>query len=184
MRCFFCLELTPVIKSQLDEVVRRLKHTPANLRWVRSDLMHVTLKFLGDIDVDFVPDLQTLTKEIAQHHASFDLTIDCLGAFPNPDRAKVIWAGCSQPRSTLLNLHAELDKRLSSYDFKRERNFKPHITLGRVRDSNPNALKTLSAQLQAAHINPMRIHINQITLMENMLGRGGPDYAALFKVKL
>lgn len=184
MRSFFCLELTPVVKSRLAEVARALKHTPANVRWVRPDLMHVTLKFLGDIDADFVPELLTLAKSSAEKFSSFDLTIDCLGAFPSVDRARVIWAGCSQPPPLLMNLYADLDRRLADYEFKPEKHFTPHITLGRVRDSNPNALKTLAEQIQSTRIRPMKVRIEAITLMESVLGRGGPDYAPLFKVKL
>jgi 2'-5' RNA ligase len=146
--------------------------------------MHITLKFLGDIDVDLIPELQSMTQATAQNFSPFDLTIDCLGAFPNVDRARVIWAGCSQPPPMLLDLHANLDARLSEFDFKREKHFTTHITLGRVRDSNPSALKTLSEQIQFARINPMTVRIADITLMKSVLGRGGPDYAPLFKVKL
>ena len=184
MRSFFCLELPQADKDALAQAAQTLKGTDARVRWVRPALLHVTLKFLGEIDPAQTPALQTLLEQITQAHGPFELTLDRFGAFPHPDRPRVLWAGASRIPPTLIKLQANLDEGLQDFGFERERNFSAHVTLGRVREGHPQRLRQLSELLQLQRLTPQRVPVENVTLMESVLKPGGPQYAPLFRVAL
>jgi len=184
MRSFFCIELEPDQAERLGRVIGALKPTDARVRWVRPELLHVTLKFLGEIAPEQTPALQALAADAAEGVSPFELVLDTTGAFPDLERPRVVWVGTDAVPDALTALHARLDGALADWGFKPEREFTPHVTLGRVKGGDPRALSELGRRVGAATFKPLKVRVGQVTLMESVLGRGGPRYQPLFWVEL
>ncbi len=184
MRSFFCIELDPDHRERLGRVIGALKPADARVRWVRPELLHVTLKFLGEITPEQTPALQALAAAAAEGVSPFELVLDTTGAFPNLERPRVVWAGAEAIPDPLATLHARLNGALADWGFKPEREFTPHVTLGRVKHGNPRALSELGRRVEAASFKPLKVRVGRVTLMESVRGRGGPRYQPLFRVGL
>lgn len=184
MRSFFCLELDPTTATRLAKVGATLQSTNVRVRWVRAGLMHITLKFLGEIDPNDIIEYQSLTQSVADQCQPFKLTLDKLGVFPNFDKPRVVWAGSSNVPTELEQLQANLDQQLQPFGFRREKYYTPHVTLGRVKESNPGELARLSEKIQTTSFKPLTVRMDGVTLMGSVLGSGGPKYSPLFHVPI
>lgn len=139
MRAFVAVFPPPEIQTAAvagaREAVRRLGEHPGDrVRWIRSENVHLTLKFLGDIREEVLGDLRTALEETCTAHTPFDVELAGLGAFPSTRRAYILWAGLGTGSDRLRSLAADLDAALVPLGFKREeRSYTPHLTLGRLR---------------------------------------------------
>lgn len=184
MRTFFCLELDRPTRARLEGVAHELRRTSARVRWVRPELWHVTLKFLGEVSPEETARLRALAREAAGGISPFALELDTLGTFPEPARPRVIWVGSRVPPPALLELHRRLDRALSALDFPSERRYNPHVTLGRVRERDPLALQDLQRRLATVTVPPASVPVREVVLMESRLRPEGPTYWPLCRVGL
>jgi len=117
----------------LDHAVAPLRAAEPELAWVHEEKLHLTMKFLGDVDDAGVARLARAADAVAARHRPFEMTLGGVGAFPNFRRARVVWMGVeSEPRLELL--HHDLEIACAEAGFEVEgRPFRPHITLARVR---------------------------------------------------
>jgi len=184
MRSFFCVELDSDAKEALSKASKTLKVTKARVGWVRPPLLHVTLKFLGRIDPDQVLELSALSKALREQCSPFELNLDRWGVFPNPERPRVIWVGSHSPPTELIKLQFRLDQGLEALGFVPEKHYVPHVTLGRVRERDPNLLRALGQRVTAATPPTLHVPVRRFTLMQSVLGSGGPSYTPLFSEQL
>ena len=134
IRSFIAIELPLLIKSSIEEIQHKLKSSTADVRWVRPEGIHLTLKFLGNIEEERISEISDLVTQCASDISSFPLTVRTLGAFPNEKNPKVIWVSADDDSCSLSKLHQALENRLSHIGFKVEkRAFSPHLTLGRLK---------------------------------------------------
>lgn len=181
MRCFFCIELDGPTREQLAQILQRLRSVPAQVRWVEPSLLHVTLKFLGEVDPGRTPALRAIVHQLVAPCAPFALTLDRLGAFPHLDRARVIWAGTRQTPAPLAGMAAALEEALGELGFAKEQKpFTAHVTLGRVREEQAHGLRALGERLRAVALAPQTVNVEGITLMESVLRPQGPAYTPVF----
>ncbi len=103
------------------------------IRWVSPDRVHLTLKFLGEVDDAAERSITEALARVTAGHAPFEVRVTAPGAFPNIRRPRIVWLGLDRgPR--LAALHSDLEDALADLGFEREqRAFRPHLTLGRVR---------------------------------------------------
>lgn len=133
MRLFIAALLPEEIQRQLSLYINSLKQTVDGVRWEKTEKLHVTLKFLGDVDQSMVKEISSLLSRTAQNCSPFQLSTTLFGAFPNLRSPKVLYAGLSQNKE-MTTFHGLMEDGLSELGFEREnRKFKPHITLGRVK---------------------------------------------------
>lgn len=137
MRLFVALELEPAVADALDLAIAPLRETEPEHSWVPRDKLHLTMKFLGDVDDGAVAALQQAADAVAARHRPFDMRLEQVGAFPNFRRARVVWIGVeNEPRLELL--HHDLEIACGELGYEVEgRAFRPHITLARVRTPLP-----------------------------------------------
>ena len=127
----------------LHRVLKELAGMGRALKTVDPDNLHVTLKFLGQTEMDLVPEVRALMERAARSRESCELSIATLGAFPHVDRPSVVWAGLDGAE-TLATLAADLEAGLQPHGFPREnRPFVPHLTLARRESPAPR----VSAQI-------------------------------------
>lgn len=133
IRSFIAIDISDEVRKALKEFMDELKQVGENVRWVRVEGIHLTLKFLGNIRPALIPQiLKALEKSVAGI-GRLRMEVKGTGAFPNSKKPRVLWVGVNEQSGKLNQLASALDKELSNLGFKEEdRLFKPHLTLGRV----------------------------------------------------
>lgn len=136
MRVFVAIPLPESLLHRLSDVQRRLerKVPHKSVRWVRSEAIHLTLKFLGDTPKDRVSTIEEALAVVGRNASPCVLTAAGLGCFPNPRRPRVLWVGVDEPTGRLKVLQPAVEEAMKSVGYRPERlGFTPHLTLGRVR---------------------------------------------------
>ena len=190
MRAFVAISLPEEIKKFLAQLQNELKATGADVKWVPPNNIHLTLKFLGEIDQEQIKSITTILKDVSESAKQFAITIGKTGAFPSINAARIIWVGVEKGADELKEIARLLEGKLQQLGFpKEEKPFSAHITIGRVRSARnriklTETLKKLSeAQLQHTSEFP----VTAITLFKSTLTPSGPIYeivsvAALVKI--
>lgn len=133
VRAFIAIDPPATVKDFLGTLSRELQRSDANVKWVRPESIHITLKFLGEISFDCIPQLEQILPSVFSSQLPIQLSVRGIGSFPERSRPRVIWAGLVDPSENLRSLAAAVDRVLEPLGFSREkRPFSPHLTLGRV----------------------------------------------------
>ncbi len=179
VRAFVAVNLDQGLKDALAKVQERLKATRADVGWVRPESLHLTLKFLGQVEESRLAVVAEAIGTAATGYGSFRLVLGGLGAFPQPRAARVVWIGVQQGAEALLTLQARVEAGLEALGFAREeRPFAAHLTLGRVR--GPARREQLAVALTSIPAEPLgEMMLHRIDLMKSELGPGGARYTAL-----
>jgi 2'-5' RNA ligase len=102
--------------------------------WVKQGNIHLTLKFLGDIQTNQIESINSTLQNIAESHSPFDISLSGIGVFPNLRRPRVLWIGMTKGAEQSIQLAEDISNSLQTLGFPRERRrFKPHLTLARIR---------------------------------------------------
>ncbi|MCH8988956.1 MAG: RNA 2',3'-cyclic phosphodiesterase [Chloroflexi bacterium] len=135
VRSFIAIPVPSAGIEALEEAVKNLgPEIGKYVRWVRSESIHLTLKFMGDIPAGMVERVLEALPPVAARFSPIDLSISGLGVFPNPRRPRVLWAGVHGDLEALSSLQLAIDDAVGKLGLpKEQRAFSPHLTLGRVR---------------------------------------------------
>ncbi|RJP29779.1 MAG: RNA 2',3'-cyclic phosphodiesterase [Candidatus Omnitrophota bacterium] len=182
MRAFIAAQLPPAIKECLSETQNQLKTSGADVKWVEKENIHLTLKFLGNIDQDSTPPIKEVLNSTAKEFIDFTFRISNIGAFPGLDHPRVIYAGIDEGADKIKELIISLENKLLKIGIpKEDKDPVPHITIGRVRSfHNISSLKK-----QITGINPQqkaiiqKIALKEIFLFKSELSSAGPLYEAI-----
>src|SRR5438874_1311174 len=177
-RAFCAIELPDALKSRVGEHARRLREAFPRVRasWERPEKIHITLKFLGDVEVSRIEELSLAAGRAAAHVEPFELTIAVPGAFPPHGPPRVLWLGIEDASGKLSNLHYSLEDECAAAGFHREpRPFKPHLTLARIR--SPRGPRELAAAHRESPFEPQSFNVSDLVLMRSELGPGGSCYS-------
>lgn len=155
MRTFVGLRVGADTRRRLRREAERLKTLEADLRPVHEADLHVTLQFLGGTSDEEIWRVSQALARVAARHPPIEVEYLGLGAFPVPDRARVVWAGLQEvddSRGRLERLTADLGDALGALGFPPERRrFHPHVSLGRLRRRpSPALVEAIEAQDQAS----------------------------------
>jgi len=177
MRLFVALDLDPGILSRLQKLMHELQATGADVRWVRADGMHLTLKFIGEVAEDLRPRIEQELGKIASPEP-VRLSFKDLGYFPHPRQPRVFWVGI-EASENLARLAAEMEAALAPLGLKPEkREYKPHLTLGRFRSQKGLArLQEKIASLPFAEFG--RQEVSTFFLYQSRLSPQGAQYTKL-----
>jgi 2'-5' RNA ligase len=166
----------------LRDVLRELGRMGRAIRPTQEDSLHLTLKFLGDTLWEQTADIAQAMRGAAQEVPSVEALLYGLGAFPNPARPSVIWAGI-EPADDLVLLAGRLDERLADLGFAPEaRAFHAHVTLGRVKFRPPEALTAVLSRLRDATFGD--VAIESIELYQSEPSPAGSRYTVLAAAQL
>lgn len=134
IRTFIAIPISDDVKKSLNSVQRELSEHRKDIKAVNSDNMHITMKFLGDIEKDLIPELSGVIDEVASEFKPFEFVVSKLGAFPSSKKARVLWAGIGNGGNTMIDMEKTLSDKLVDLGFDKEkRPFTPHITIGRLK---------------------------------------------------
>ena len=180
IRTFVAIELDDDTKAHIAAAIETLSQTRIdNLRLVRPEGVHLTLKFLGDIEVSQVPQVAGAMRQAASRHTPFSLTLGAPGVFPNTNRARVLWIGVDGDLKALKSLQAEVEEVLTSVGFAAERQpFNPHLTIGRMhyRASRSDRQSATGTLAETPLPKDQLIAVNAISLMKSALLPDGAIY--------
>lgn len=139
IRSFIAFDLdNQAILSRLSEVQDTLVNTGASLNLVKPQNIHMTVRFLGNVDLSMVDAVYEEMKQVS--FAPFEVEIRGLGAFPNLHYVRVIWAGIQKGANELEDVFDQLEPRLRKLGFKPDpKGFSPHLTIARVRTGENKA---------------------------------------------
>ncbi len=139
IRSFIAIPVPSAELRALETAVKKLESDlGGGVRWVRPEGIHLTLKFMGDIQAEIAERILSVLPPVAARFSPFELSISGLGVFPNTRRPRVLWAGVHGDLETLSALQLAVDDALGELGLpKEQRAFSPHLTLGRVRRDVP-----------------------------------------------
>jgi 2'-5' RNA ligase len=135
LRLFIAARPPETIRRGLDDLSRSLKAPGDGVKWVSSDSIHLTLKFLGSVDEGMVPKIDDAAARCVRGAGVIPLTVGRVGAFPDMRRPRVVWVGLAGETGRLESVAGALEEACFALGFPKEgRAFRPHLTLGRVKD--------------------------------------------------
>ena len=169
-RTFIALELSHGLKEGILCLIDELQDRGVRASWARRQTLHLTLKFLGDVEETELPEVVGAVARASGRSCSFDFETRSLGAFPSPARPRVLWVGI-KPAEELMALQRAIDGELTKLGFPRERRrFHPHITLGRIRDPRAESVQDILDVLAAPE---EKVEVGEVRVMRSTLRPGG-----------
>jgi 2'-5' RNA ligase len=181
LRSFIAIELPDTVKAALLSLQQELKTCGAGVRWVKPEGVHLTLKFLGDIEEKLVDGIVETLKGTCRKFQKFNCEVRGVGVFPGIKVPRVLWAGI-EDHDKLKLIQQEIDTGMSSLGFEREgRKFTPHLTLGRFRTSE-GKMALLNKMQVYKELNLGIIDVNHISLMKSDLGPAGAKYTRIAEI--
>jgi RNA 2',3'-cyclic 3'-phosphodiesterase len=185
LRTFIGVDIGKAIRDRAVALQEKLAQTTSAVKWVEHDNLHVTLLFLGEVEDREVPTICRAVAEQVQKHASFQLSIERVGCFPNARRPRILWIGVGEGTQELCALHDSLEPPLLALGCYRreERDYTPHITLGRVKGDRP-ADNLAAALAKHAGWQGGQTTVNEVLVMSSELTAQGPIYTVLSRAKL
>ncbi len=179
MRLFVAIEPPAAVLAELAAAVQPLQASAPELRWTSSPAWHLTLAFLGEVDEAVLPALSTRLERGARRHPPQLLAVAGAGAFPNPARARVLWAGIRADNRALASLAASVAagaRRAGAPPPDEGRKYSPHLTLARCRQpANVARLTAALADFSGAAWTAQSIQL----VRSNSGGSGPPSYEDL-----
>jgi 2'-5' RNA ligase len=184
MRTFVAIGLPERLREQLETLMGELRRCDADVRWVAPKSMHLTLKFLGEIQPRDFSDIDEVLRKISASASPTRARLRGIGSFPHLRRPRVIWIGIEPDDDHLTALHSSLEDALQELGFPRDkRGFRPHLTLGRVRSSRGK--DALMRAIEASEgVDLGHLQIAELTLFESDLRQKGAVYTALGRYRL
>jgi len=181
LRLFVAIELPEEIRGQLRQTVADLRTAlPADpIRWVRPEGIHLTLKFLGDVEAGRLDDLKESVAGALSGTSPFRLQPTTLGSFGGRGGLRVIWIGLGGDTEALAALAGAVDRGLVSLGFTAERRpYRGHLTLARIRDRTDGGARTRIHELLSGQPQPRfsSFPVGGISLMRSTLSPGGARY--------
>jgi 2'-5' RNA ligase len=184
IRAFIAIDMPDEVTTGLDGLQQELKTLGLDVRWVRPANIHLTLKFLGDIEPADVEAIDGAMGAASENCPPFALTVSGIGFFPGVNRPRVLWVGLGGEARRLLDLQADLADRLDAIGFSREkRPYKAHLTLGRMRQARHSDRFKQVLQQFCGWGGP-QFTADRMTLFRSELKPSGAEYTLLKQVKL
>ena len=188
LRTFIALPLPEEWIGQLAATIEELSRAlPSGVRWVSPEGIHLTLKFLGPTDARIVPRiLDAVTHNFADCSSPL-LSLSALGTFPAGRNPRVIWAGVSGGSESLEDLHRRAELAVHHLGWSKDgRPFRPHLTLGRVRDRvNARQRQAISDAVARARLPAVRSWCpDTVRLYRSVLTPRGAQYSSLGEVQI
>jgi len=188
-RLFLAAPLPDALRGHIATLIDALGAEGWPVRWVDPEGAHLTLHFLGEAAPERAELLRLGLPGAVARHQRFELASARLGVFPGVDRPRVLWLGLTGPLQELATLHDDLVSPLRQLGFAIERGpFRPHITLGRVRDGAPpdlsSAIQQRLAAEAAAPVDAIVLPVAELVLYQSILSKNGARYVALGRFPL
>jgi len=182
VRLFVACEVPDEVKEAIGLVIDDLRRRSGTaVRWIRPEGVHVPLKFLGEVPVKKLPAIKLAVQEAVVGHSPFDLEFSNIGTFGGREGLRIMWVGIAGDVLRLEALVRSVNAALAVVGFEPERRpFRPHLTLGRVRDEIPTRQRAeIEVAVGKMDVPPSGWRTSQVALMRSRLTPQGAVYEAL-----
>ena len=181
MRTFIALEISDESRSSLAQLIESIKPELGKLSWVKPENIHLTMKFIGEIDEKMIPDIERELNHVAAKTSVMSVNIRSLGCFPNPRRARVLWAGLRGNLEQLEFLKRDVEESMTKIGLEKDnKKFSPHVTLARIKKPVDTARLT-SILKEHDNSDYGKEEFDHIALIKSDLTPSGANYTRLFK---
>jgi 2'-5' RNA ligase len=184
-RTFIGVEIGEEIRNNSLSLQQTLGKTGAEVKWVTPESMHITLLFLGEVDDRVLHTICRAVSDIAASEPPFTLRVSGVGAFPTLRRPKIAWGGVVDGAEQLRRLYSKLEAKLLDMGCycKEERDYTPHLTLGRVK-GEADGFKLAPELTKRLSWEGGRTVVNELLVFSSELERDGPVYTVLGRGEL
>ncbi|MCC6380902.1 MAG: RNA 2',3'-cyclic phosphodiesterase [Dehalococcoidia bacterium] len=182
VRLFVACEVPDDVKDAIGDVIMTLRgRSGSAVRWIRPEGVHVTLKFLGEVPVKQLPAIKLAIQEAVVGHSPFDLEFSSIGTFGGREGLRIMWVGIAGDVLRLEALVRAVNAALAVVGFEPERRpFRPHLTLGRVRDEIPTRQRAeIEVAVGKMDVPPSGWRTTHVSLMRSRLTPQGAAYEVL-----
>jgi 2'-5' RNA ligase len=184
VRLFVALTPPPDVQRTVWEAFAPLRGRSFPVKWVPSEGLHLTLKFLGEVSADRREAIVAALGSAVRGARSISLAIAGAGVFPDIERPRVFWAGV-EPDPGLELLADQVERSFAPLGFPTEgRAFRPHLTVGRAaRDARPRDFTGLGELLDSLAVAAATV-VDGVDLMESVLRPAGAVYQRAHRERL
>lgn len=182
VRLFVACEVPDETRQAITEVIEVLRaRSGTAVRWIRPEGIHVTLKFLGEVPVKQLPAIKLAVQEAVLVSSPFELEFSNIGTFGGREGLRIMWVGIAGDVLRLEKLVRDVNAALGVVGFQAERRpFRPHLTLGRVRDEIPTRQRAeIEVAVGKMEVTPATWRTNQVSLMRSRLTTTGAQYEVI-----
>jgi len=179
VRSFISVKMPPEAIERLREAQDRLRAAEREWKWVNPESFHITLKFLGDVELGNLAGVWESVRARIAGCAAFTMVLHGLGVFPDLERPRVAWAGIDRGAAEITGLAERVEAACESAGFPRERRpFAAHLTLGRARQLGPSAALA-GAIREMAEADLGEVRVDRVLLMKSELTPAGAVHGVL-----
>jgi 2'-5' RNA ligase len=182
VRLFVACEVPDDVKETIHDVIEELRSkSGSDVRWIRPEGVHVSLKFLGEVPTKKLPSVKLAIQEAVVGHSPFELEFSTIGTFGGREGLRIMWVGIAGDVLRLEALVRAVNAALAVVGFEPERRpFRPHLTLGRVRDEVPTRRRAeIEVAVGKSTVPPVSWRTAQVSLMRSRLTESGATYEVL-----
>lgn len=185
IRTFIAFRLPDQIKNSLAEAQENLLESGIRAKYIPTQNMHLTLKFIGDMDQRQIPEIGEIMAACTRDVPPTKLSCRGIGAFPNIKLPRVVWAGLGGDTEILESLHNNLDRMLADLGLPREnRKFQGHLTLARLKGGKGDAKKLEHAMAGLTGFETEPFTVDRLVLFQSELLPEGPIYTEIFSAPM
>ncbi len=184
-RIFVAIDISDEARIKVADYIEDLRDEFSSLRvgWEKAEKLHLTVKFLGDVDSNELQSLTEAVEKTAQQFSSFNLQISQTGVFPSKRNARILWLGIDDEHGSLQKINDILETECRQKGFVEEnRKFKAHLTIGRLREPNK------SKELIERHLNKtfaaVKFEVSEIVIYESRLQKSGSIFTKYKNINL
>lgn len=184
-RIFCAIDLTVSVRASLMAHINRLREAvpQAQASWSREENVHLTLKFLGDIQTSRLSNLSNAAALAVANLSSFEITLANTGVFPKRGAPRVLWIGVHDESRKLAELHTRLEQACAREGFAREeRPFHPHLTIARLR--KPQGATTLASAHEEMRFEPVVLAVAELLVIRSEPSAAGSRYTVISRHRL
>ena len=179
IRTFIAVELPREIHDKLKQLQDDLKAFMPDVRWIKYENVHLTLKFLGDVQISRIDAISEAVRDVARQFSPFTTSLTGIGAFPDSRKPRVVWVGLEKGGDKLIEIAELIEASMRKLGFPREkRKFSPHLTVGRVRRLTDPAAMTQA--LERSAVGELgEFVVERVSLIRSQLDPAGSIYTIL-----
>ena len=184
VRAFIAIAVSEPVLNSCEEIMARLRNLNVHGRFSKTESIHLTLQFLGNIEEDQIVRIAQVLEQAGSGVAPFDLEVGRLGVFPHLTHPRVVWIGV-EPVDALMTLQSKIQQGLEPLGFPKEnRDFHPHLTLLRLKSRKNLRQLAQYIDTEGPGLRAGVIQAEQIHLYQSILKPQGAEYLKLFTFRL
>ena len=178
MRTFIAVNLSDEVKDNINRVTEKLKKAESKVKWVKKENLHLTLKFLGEVDEEKIKNIGSALEKKLISCGEFEIKIKGIGTFP-----RVIWYSVVTGADLLKEIWSSVEEVVESEGFgKDSRGFSAHITIGRIKAQLDQAFKVELENLKDLDCGISKV--SAVSIIKSTLTPAGPVYEEIKNISL